>query len=93
MDRDRCIYFLNRFYGLNGTGLNKEDIEEVLTDYVCDRGHSDKRKYIPLLMTVPNLEHLLLHALDYYRTFFEINTLERLPGPNDLPVRQTILFY
>ena len=93
MDRDRCIYFLKRFYGLEEPPLDAVEVEEILTDYVCDRGHCDKKEYIPRLMQAAVWENLLHYAFDYYRTFFEINTVEKIAGPSIMPVRQIIFIY
>ena len=93
MDRDRCIYFLKRFYGLEEPPLGAEEVKEILTDYVCDRGHCDKKEYIPALMQVAIWENLLNYAFDYYRTFFEINTVEKVIGPSTMPITQIIFIY
>ena len=81
MDRDRCIYLLKKERTKLSTsiGLSKEEVEELLNEYVCDRGYPDKKKYIPLLMrSYPFWSDLTDAAFSYYRTFFNIKTIERI---------------
>lgn len=93
MDRDRCIFLLSKALIPEKGGLSSEETKEVLTDYVCDRGYSDKKDYIPLLMVwYSDWSHLLNCAFDYYKTFFNICTIEKLPTPNDLMGRRQVIY-
>lgn len=92
MDRDRCIYFLKKFHGLDKEQLTKDEVEELLTDYVCDRGYEDKKSHIAELMfRCPDWAFLAGCAFDYYRALFEINILEKTYALS--PVRQIISIY
>lgn len=81
MDRERFLYLFRKASFANEGGLTKEEVEEILTDYVCDRGYEDKKDYIPLLM-LKNISwgSLLKYPFDYYRTVFNINTIKRYSG-------------
>lgn len=74
-------------------GLSPDETEEVLTEYVCDRGYSNKKDYIPLLMVqYSNWSHLLNCAFDYYKTFFNICVVEKPSAPNDLVGRRQVIY-
>ncbi len=99
MDRDRCIYLLKKERTNLGTsiGLSAEEVEELLNEYVCDRGYQDKKKYIPLLMkSYPFWSDLTDCAFSYYRTFFNIKTIERIievPFLKQMSKRELITVY
>lgn len=85
MDRDRCVYLFRKALIPDMGGLTKAETEEILTEYACDRGYEDKKDYIPLLMLrYKDWQYLITCALNYYRTFFNIYKIEKLPDPNGL---------
>lgn len=100
MDRDRCIYLLKKSSGDSKgflSTLSTEEVKEILTEYVCDRGYQDKKKYIPLLMeSYPIWSDLTDCAFSYYRTFFNIKTIERIIEPpflNQMSHRELVTVY
>lgn len=79
MDRDRCVYLLKKSSDGSRGFLSTEEVREILTEYVCDRGYQDRKKYIPLLMKLyPYWSDLTDCAFSYYRTFFKIYTIEKI---------------
>lgn len=101
MDRDRCIYLLKKSSGDSKgflSTLSTEEVREILTEYVCDRGYQDKKKYIPLLMeSYPIWSDLTDCAFSYYRTFFKIYTIEKIHeismGSQMMQTRELITVY
>lgn len=96
MDRDKCLYFLRKAHGLDTKqGLTQEEIVEILTDYVCDRGFCEKKDYLPILMTIVGWERLINCAFDYYRTLFNINMIRLSDTPNEYGISdgRVISFY
>ena len=94
MDRDRCIFLLSKAIMPGKGSLSNKEAEEVLTEYVCDRGYSNKKDFVPLLMLkCTDWGYLLECAFTYYRTFFNIFTVEKPPHPNSMGVRQVIYIY
>lgn len=93
MDRDRCIFLLSKATMSGKGSLSNKETEEVLTEYVCDRGYGDKKDRISLLMARCNdWPYLLNCAFDYYRTFFNICIVEKLSTPDDLVGRRQVIY-
>lgn len=76
MDREKCLYFFKKFYGIDREPISNQEIEEMVTEYICDRGHCDKKHLVPLMITKTNeagmLRFLLSYIFDHYRRIFNI---------------------
>ena len=67
--------------GIQIGGPTREEVEEILSEYVCDSGHERLKKYVPTLVrksVMWDWDSMVRCAFDYYRTFYNIKTLEKV---------------
>lgn len=92
MEKAEIIEIINKFYKTDSRSLSYKEIEEFLKQYIVDKGHEDKKVYIPLLMLKhPDIGVLVGIACEYFISKYNIVRITKTTPV--VGVQSVILFY
>lgn len=93
MSKSECIFIFNSM--IRGTPVSFEkELLPMVSDYLTEIKYEKPEKVINLIVSNPNqLQALFPKIIEYYCRKYCILSIIQLPGPNDLNINKTILYY
>ena len=93
MNKNDCIEIFNAM--IRGTPVSfKEKLFPMVSEYLTEIKYENSDKMINLIVQKPQLiQQFIPKLVEYYCQKYCILELIKLPGPNDLNIKKTILYY
>ena len=93
MTKNECIDIFNAM--VRGTPVSfPEKLLPMYSEYLTENNIENSEKLINLVVQNPQLiQQSIPQIVDYYCRKFNILILQKLPGPQDLNILKTILYY
>ena len=93
MTKNECIDIFNAM--IRGTPVSfTEKLLPMYSEYLTENNIENSEKLINLVVQNPQLiQQSIPQIVDYYCRKFNILILQKLPGPQDLNILKTILYY
>lgn len=93
VDVNECLYIFNA--RIRGTPISfTEKLLPLVSEYLTEIKYENSDKIIYLIVQNPQLiEQVFSKIEEYFCRKYNIFKLIKLPGPMDLNIKQTILYY
>ena len=93
MDKSECITTFNKM--IRGTPISfKDKLLPLYSEFLTENNIDNSEKMINLVVQNPQLiQQAIPKIVDYYCRKYNILMLQKTPGPLDVNVLKTILYY
>ena len=93
VNKNDCIDIFNAM--IRGTPVSfKDKLLPMVSEYLTENNIENSDKMINLIVQNPQLiQQTVPKVVEYYCRKFNILILKKLPGPQDLNILKTILYY